>query len=127
MNPFHRSPDHSPEEAAASPFNPGFAQGCAKPSAKDPPSSSRREEADGYYKIVAVLNERWRVIECGGDLQWILQRRVGRRNGRARWRSDKYLRTKKALIRFVHVQAGEIDPVAQEVLENLPDWFGGEP
>ena len=34
----------------------------------------RAEENDDYRPIIAVLNGRWRVIECTDGIQWILQR-----------------------------------------------------
>jgi hypothetical protein len=36
---------------------------------------SMRESADDYARIVAILNDRWRVIECPDRIQWILQHR----------------------------------------------------
>jgi len=30
------------------------------------------ESYDGYPRVVAKLNDRWRVIECRDRVQWIL-------------------------------------------------------
>lgn len=38
-------------------------------------SVQHRESADDYHRVVAVLNDRWRVIECRDGIQWVLQRR----------------------------------------------------
>jgi hypothetical protein len=35
----------------------------------------RNESAEGYSPVVAVLNGKWRVIECRDRVQWILQSR----------------------------------------------------
>jgi hypothetical protein len=51
----------------------------------DEDAPSRLAESDDRYPAVAVLNGRYRVIECGAGIQWILQRRGGERHGRARW------------------------------------------
>lgn len=57
-------------------------------------------------KIVAHLNERWRVIECAAGIQWILQHRAGERHGTARWDDRSYCRTREALIRCCRASAG---------------------
>lgn len=90
-----------------------------------PPSN--REEANDYRRVVVILNSGWRIIACRDGIQWILQRRSGERHGQPRWVSKKYNRNKKALIDNVHRFVGEVDPAAREVLDELPDWFGGQP
>jgi hypothetical protein len=86
-----------------------------------------REEADDYRRVVVVLNSDWRLIECRDDMQWILQRRSGKRRGQPRWVSRKYNRNKQALICNVHAIAGEIAPAVREVLVGLPDWIEVRP
>lgn len=92
-----------------------------------PPATpnSNREEADNYCRIIAVLSSDWRVIECRDGIQWILQRRSGKRHGQPRWVSRKFNRNKMALLGNVHAFVGETDPVAEASLAALPDWFGG--
>ena len=36
-----------------------------------------RQERSDDYPCIAQLNDRWRVIRCADDMQWILQRRKG--------------------------------------------------
>ncbi|WP_417435321.1 hypothetical protein [Hoeflea sp.] len=88
---------------------------------------SNREEADNYRRIVAILNEDWRVIECRDGIQWILQHRSGERHGQPRWVSKKFNRCKEALLANVHDFVGEMEPSVWMALCGLPDWFGGKP
>ncbi len=87
---------------------------------------SHTESADDYCRIVAVLNDRWRVIACPAGIQWILQHR-GRTETMAtsRWRGRAYCRTRDALIRCCHDYAGEIEPAACTILAAMPGWIEG--
>ncbi len=79
------------------------------------------ESANDYLRVVVVLNDRWRVIECQNGIQWIIQRRAGRRgHGTARWDGKNYCRTKEALIRLCRASAGEIGHAALQVFASLP-------
>lgn len=82
---------------------------------------SHRESDDAYAGVVAVLNDRWRVIVCRDNLQWILQRRDGERRGGTRWAGRSYCRTRHALIRVCREHAGEIHAVALTILQTLPE------
>ena len=89
-----------------------------------PPTAavSHRESDTGYRAVVAVLNDRWRVIECRDGIQWILQRQDAARSLHgAPWRGRSYCRTRAALIRDVGRHAGEISPAAMAILEALPE------
>ena len=88
---------------------------------------STSEEAETYPATVAILNPRWRVIECRNGFQWILQRSAGLRHGTTRWEGRCYCRTRECLLRRVRELAGQIAPSTLTVLENLPDWIGGRP
>jgi hypothetical protein len=91
----------------------------------DPPEAgNRNESAQGYRRVVAVLNDKWRVIECRDGIQWILQSRDTRKaNATGVWRGRSYCRTKEALSRVCASHAAEIDPSATAVLAALPDWI----
>jgi hypothetical protein len=83
---------------------------------------SAAEPDDAYPRRVAVLNDRWRVVECRHGIQWILQaRHRSEMPPASRWRGRAYCRTKEALIRCGRLHAGRIDPGALAVLEALPD------
>jgi hypothetical protein len=84
--------------------------------------TQHQESADDYHRVVAVLNARWRVIECRDGIQWILQRRNAPEKARGDdWRGRSYFRTREALIRCTCASAGEIDPAAATVLASLPE------
>ena len=52
---------------------------------------SRIETADDYFRVIARLNPRWRVIECRDGIQWILQRRGSPEKARRDdWRGRSY-------------------------------------
>ena len=53
------------------------------------PVPARQERSDDY-PCIARLNDRWRVIRCADDVQWILQRRKG-----VLWFGNSYHRTAK--------------------------------
>ena len=107
-----------------------LAQRCSATSRIDRPiPEAPAPSVDDGATIVATLNDRWRVIICPDDIQWVLQRRAGERGGRARWASDSYFRTREALIAFCHARAGAVTPAASETLVSLPVRFvstGGE-
>jgi hypothetical protein len=85
-------------------------------------SIQRRESGDDYHRVVAVLNDRWRVIECHDGIQWILQRRNRAKTvSSGDWRGKGYCRTRDALIRCASVYCGEIAPDAVAVLASLPE------
>jgi hypothetical protein len=75
------------------------------------------EESDSY-PAVAKLNDRWRVIACSADIQWILQRRRG-----DHWSGYWFCRTREALILGARKHAGEIGGVALAALLRLPARF----
>lgn len=82
------------------------------------------ESDDSYPNLVAVLNSRWRVIQCRDGIQWILQyRNRAETVARDGWRGRSYCRTKEALIRCCDEHAGQLDPVARKTLLALPEWI----
>ena len=87
---------------------------------------SHRESADNYHSIVVVLNDRYRVIVCRDQIQWILQKQNGQRHGQNRWDSVKFYRTRDGVIRSCHAHAGRLDANTLSILENLPSIIGGD-
>jgi hypothetical protein len=83
---------------------------------------SRHESSDGYSRVVAVLNGKWRVIECRDRIQWILQSRDSLRPEEVGlWRGRSYCRTKETILRVRAAHAGKIAPTTAAVLVALPD------
>lgn len=85
--------------------------------------TSHRESDDDYRGVVAVLNDRWRVIACRDGIQWILQSSKFRRDERA-WEARSYCRTREALHRVCARVAGRVRDDAATVLANLPARIG---
>lgn len=85
------------------------------------------ESHDDYPRVVANLNERWRVVECRDRGQWVLQwRSGGPETCRSdTWRGRGYFRTSEALKRAVREQRLSVDHDAERVISALPDWLDG--
>lgn len=85
--------------------------------------ASHQERADNYHSVV-VQSDKYRVIVCKGNIQWLLQRRVGERPAGVRWDSFKYFRSREALTR---TSAGlhASDHGSWPELDRLPATFGG--
>ena len=85
------------------------------------------ERSDDYARIVCVLNDRWRVIVCKGDWQWILQKsKAEGGHGRA-WRGVSYFREREGLLKACARLDGGCDPDALETLAALPKNFKPKP
>lgn len=83
---------------------------------------SGREAGDDYDRVVAVLNDNWRVIECRDRIQWILQCRGSpNRSRQDDWRGRSYCRTSEALLRCVRRHAGRVNASAMDRLARLSD------
>lgn len=85
--------------------------------------TSLRERDDAYPAVVVNLNDRWRVIACRQEPQWILQKcKAESGHGRA-WRGVRYFKTRKVLIEACARPCGEVDPAVQAILQELPPNF----
>ena len=78
----------------------------------------RPREKDDAYPIVARLNERWRVIRCADDIQWILQKHSG-----GRWRGNSFHRDRDVLLQRIAERCGEVDAAALDLVRALPEWY----
>ena len=88
----------------------------APAAARPVPVSRGPEEADSYPAVIAILNDRWRVIECRDRMQWILQQRKGQRDGQAVWRGRRFHRDREALVGSIRELCG-----TEARLDGLPD------
>lgn len=84
------------------------------------PVARNGEESDGYPNVVARLGDDWRVIVCRDGIQWIVQRRAGKRHGGARWEARGYCRTREGLLLRCRDFLGECNGVAVAALACLP-------
>jgi len=103
-------------EAAAGAVPP--AEAPPPPPARLQAGSSPNEGDDDYRGVVAVLNDRWRVIACTAGIQWILQMRRGRL-----WRGRSYCRSKAVLLSRVGDLCGAVGPTVLLLLALLPNWI----
>jgi len=80
---------------------------------------SHREREDGYIATVAQFNQRWRLVLCKDQIQWIIQRKESSRRGD--WRGLKYLTSRES----VFAACGKLellsDPKVEEILNALPE------
>lgn len=61
-----------------------------EPASLCPTNGSHRETDDCYFRVIARLSDRFRLIRCKDDIQWIIQKRDGFRNGKPRWQGHSY-------------------------------------
>ena len=61
-----------------------------EPASLCPTNGSHRETDDFYFRVIARLNDRFRLIRCKDGIQWIIQKRDGFRNGKPRWQGHSY-------------------------------------
>jgi len=59
---------------------------------------SRNEESDSYGAIVAVLTPKLRIIRGKCNLQWVIQRLNGMRDGAPKWSGFAFCATKTGLL-----------------------------
>lgn len=85
---------------------------------------SHRESDEAYFGVIAMLNDKWRVIACRDGIQWVFQHKAGERHGTARFDGRSYSRTKNALILLCREHADEISPAAMSILTALPERIG---
>ena len=86
---------------------------------KPTPKGSHHESAADYTHIVACLNDRYRVIRCKDDLQWIIQKRDGFRIGQPRWTARSYCMQPATVHRLVLRHCGIVDAAELEKLQRL--------
>lgn len=81
------------------------------PTRSGAPTTVCASEGGDHYPAIARWNGTHRVIECGEQIQWIVQRRVG-----GRWRNVSYHRDRDILIE----RCAEADHAALDILRALP-------
>jgi hypothetical protein len=83
------------------------------------------ESSDDYPAVVAMLDEKTRVIECAARIQWIIQRRV--RGGCHPWQSRYFCRTKAGLLLYARPITPELLALPGRFPRDWPPSRGGEP
>jgi hypothetical protein len=83
------------------------------------PSSPNKCPAALSRRLVAVLNDQFRVVDDG--IQWMLDRRKGRPTPKSTgWRAcGSYVRTRELLLKGI--EGSEIAPRVLSILQGLPE------
>ena len=82
------------------------------------------EKSDAYARVIARLNDRWRVVSCRDCIQWILQTRYSRKAGGSAWTNRYYCRSREGLVSCCREYSGEISGDALVILLRLPAFHG---
>ena len=80
---------------------------------------SHREADDNYLHVIARLNDRFRVIRCRDNLQWIVQERDGFSNGQSRWTGRSYCTQPETVHRLVLKHCGIVDAAEFRKVQSL--------
>jgi len=89
-------------------------------------SAARRETGDDYPRVIC-MSDRFRLIVCRDNIQWIVQAKVEPTKPRAttRWKAVKYFRTQRALAAFWHGLHAAQSTKSWPDLDRLSENFGG--
>jgi len=79
---------------------------------------SHREREDGYIATVVQFNQRWRLVLCKDQMQWIIQKRESSHQGF--WRGKQYLTCKDSVLKASGSLGLLSDPKVKAVLHALP-------
>lgn len=79
--------------------------------------TSHRESDDNYARIVASLNNRWRVILCKDGLQWVLQ---WKRKSSDKWDGHSFCQARDALLRCIREKVEDVYEEDLEPVKALP-------
>jgi hypothetical protein len=83
------------------------------------PSPSSSPLAPPSNRLIAQLNENWRVVD--DPLQWILQRRHGNpRKKNSGWDDRSFCTTREGLLRHIRERCGQVDQAALAAISALP-------
>jgi hypothetical protein len=87
-----------------------------------------RRLAHPSNRLVAQLNESWRVVD--DSLQWRLQRKKGSpRKKNPGWQDRSFCTTRDGLVRCIREYCGDVDPAAIEKIDALrehhEEWRAG--
>lgn len=87
-------------------------------SSPQPPSHRERDET--YWGVIVALSDRWRVIICKDEIQFILQKRSVAPPNTGTWAGKTYSTTRNGLIAACSSHGLLSEPSARQVLEALP-------
>ena len=82
---------------------------------------THREPGDYYHGVIVQADDRWRVIICRSNLQYILQRRSAKPLNKGLWIGKHYCTTLDCLISVCSTLGLLSDANTEAVLHALPD------
>ena len=85
-------------------------------------SQSHRERDDDYQGVVCYLSERWRIVICRDNRQWIVQKRSTLPSNRGVRIGKSYLTSRTALINVCSRLALLSDRNAEATLLSQPAY-----
>jgi hypothetical protein len=80
---------------------------------------SHRERDDAYLGTIVQFCQRWRLVHCKDQMQWIIQKKESSRRGD--WRGLKYLTCKESVLKASGSLGLLSDPNTEAVLTTLPE------
>jgi hypothetical protein len=81
---------------------------------------SRRERDETYWGVIVALSDRWRVIICKDEIQFILQKRSVPFPNTGTWAGKSYSTTRDALIAACSDRGLLSEPHLRRALDDLP-------
>ena len=81
---------------------------------------SHRERDETYRGVIVALSDRWRVILCKDEIQFILQKRSVAPPNTGTWAGKTYSTTRNGLIAACSDRGLLSEPSVRQVLEALP-------
>ena len=84
---------------------------------------SHRERDETYWGVIVALSDRWRVIICKDEIQFILQKRSVPFPNTGTWSGKSYSTTRDALIAACSDRGLLSEPSEEQLLDALPSSF----
>ena len=81
---------------------------------------SRRERDETYWGVIVALSDRWRVILCKDEIQFILQKRSVAPPNTGTWAGKSYSTSRSGLIAACSDRGLLSEPSVRQVLGALP-------
>ena len=87
---------------------------------------SRRERDETYWAVIVALSDRWRVILCKDEIQFILQKRSVPSPNTGTWAGKSYSTSRSGLIAACSDRELLSEPHLRRALDALPAQIGGK-
>ena len=91
-----------------------------------PQPPSHRERDETYWGVIVALSDRWRVIICKDEIQFILQKRSVPSPNTGTWAGKSYSTTRSGLIAACSDRELLAEASARQALDALPSRIGSK-